>query len=246
MSKRLNRGFTRTPSLALLRSVFNKIISIYVTIRNIIYTSAISGRSKNTMPNLVSGFTLIEMLVSVTIAGLIMAVILFNYSFFTDSLSLNAAEQEMTISIRQAQAYGLTVREVIPGGGQFGSAYGVHFDPNNDPEAYYIFADINGDKKYTVGSGCGSGNTECIKKFILRNNIQITGICDQSSCPPEASVRTMDVTFLRPNPDASIYFMNNGGQIKAGPSLTGKVILTSSKGKTATIIIESTGQILAN
>src|SRR3989344_223528 len=191
-----------------------------------------------------TGFTLVELLVSVAIVVLIMSVVLFNYTGFNDNLALASGGQELAIAIRQAQTYGLTVKEVTPGGGRFDSAYGIYFDPSSSPSAYYIFADINSNKTYDAGSGCGSGNTECVGRFDLRNGVKISGICDQNACPPEVSVKMMDITFLRPNPDACIYFTNNGGQIKVGPSLTGKVVLTSPKGKTLTVRIESMGQVL--
>ena len=181
-----------------------------------------------------------------SIVGIILSVILFNYTVFSDSLGLTAAGQEMAIAVRQAQTYGLSVKEVRPGGGNFDSAYGVHFDVNS-PNGYLLFADVDGSKTYDAGNGCGSFTTECIERFYFRNGITISpnGLCDGNSCPPQASVRMMDITFLRPNPDARIYFTNNGGMIKIGPSLTGKVLLVSKKNKTITLTIESTGQVLA-
>ncbi|MCX6702243.1 MAG: type II secretion system protein [Candidatus Zambryskibacteria bacterium] len=192
-----------------------------------------------------NGFTLTEALVSLAIVTLIMSSVLFNYSTFSDNLALSSAGQELAITIRQAQTYGLTVKEVSSGGGRFDSAYGLCFD-KDDAGNYYLFADLNGDKKYDVGSGCGSGptNTECVEKFTLRNNVKISDVCDGSACPPQPAVRMMDVTFLRPNPEANINFTNNGGIIVVGPSLTGKVILISPRNKTITITIESTGQVL--
>lgn len=190
------------------------------------------------------GFTLIELMVSASILVVIMGTVLFGYGQFNDNLALSAAGQEIAIAVRQAQTYGLTVREVGVGGGKFDSAYGIYFDPNSEQQNYYIFADANTDQNYDVGSGCGSGNTECVEKFTLRNGIKITDICDEIKCPPHPSARMMDVTFLRPNPDAVIYFTNNGGNNVTGPTLTGKVVLTSPKNKTLTVTIESTGQVL--
>src|SRR3989344_4739965 len=74
------------------------------------------------------GFTLVEVMISLTIVTLIMGVILFNYSTFNDNLALSAAMQETSLVIRKAQTYGLSVKEVVVGGGQFNSAYGVKFD----------------------------------------------------------------------------------------------------------------------
>jgi prepilin-type N-terminal cleavage/methylation domain-containing protein len=192
---------------------------------------------------LTEGFTLIEMLVTVSIATVIMSTVFFNYATFIDRLAISSAGQEMAIAVRQAQTYGLTVKEVTVGGGQFSAAYGIYFDLS-DPTNFYLFADTNADNKYTVGSGCGSGSTECVEKFILRNNIRITGICDATTCPPVVGATRLTATFLRPTPDAVIYFANNANALVAGPSTKGKVVLTSPKGSVTNVIIDSTGQIL--
>jgi prepilin-type N-terminal cleavage/methylation domain-containing protein len=189
------------------------------------------------------GFTLIEVMVSMSIVALMMAVILFNYSVFTDNLALTAAGQEMIIAIREAQVYGLTVKEVSVGGGNFNSAYGIYFNPTTDPSSYYIFADTNADKKYTPGSGCGSGSTECVQKISLRNNITISSICDATDCPPSGATGATSI-FLRPNPDASIYFMDSLGVIRESLANQVKVNLMSPKGKIATVVIKSVGLVV--
>ena len=192
--------------------------------------------------NYTRAFTLVELLVSLSIVGVIMTTVLYGYSSFNDNLALTSAGQEMAIAVRKTQTYGLTVKEVTPGGGQFSFAYGIYFNQGSDPNNYYIFADINSNNKYDAGNGCGSGSTECIQKFPLRNNVKISQVCNESACPPSGAT-TESVLFLRPNPDAGIYFTNSVGVIVAGPSVTGKVILSSAQNKTLTITIESTGQV---
>ena len=54
----------------------------------------------------------------------------------------------------------------------------------------------------------------------------------------------LNITFKRPNPDANINFTNSGGGIVVSASPTGKIELVSPKGKTLTITVESTGQVL--
>ena len=192
------------------------------------------------------GFTLVELLISISIITVLLSVVLYNYGQFNDNLALSSAGQEMAIAIRQAQTYGINVREISVGTGNFTAAYGVYFNPGSNPSNYYIFADTDGNKAYNAGSGCGTGNTECVEQLTLRNGVKITSICDgTNTCPPPpggSSVKNMTVTYTRPNPDASINFLNNGGQIKAS-SPTGKVTLTSPKLKTLTVTIESTGQV---
>jgi prepilin-type N-terminal cleavage/methylation domain-containing protein len=193
------------------------------------------------LKNLNKGFTLAEMLVSVSIITIIMGTVFFNYSTFNDKLALSAGAQEVAIAIRQAQTYGLTVKEVSLSSGQFSAGYGMHFDPTAFPATYIIFADKNADKIYNPASGCGTVGTECIQSFSLRNGVKITSICDGAACPP-ATARSLDVTFLRPNPDANINFMNSSGGIIGTPSL-GKVVLTSPKGNTLTVTVDATGQV---
>ncbi len=192
----------------------------------------------------VAGFTLVELLVSLSIITVIMTVVLFNYKTFSDNLSLASAGQEVVIAIRQAQTYGLNVKEVTVSGGVFTSAYGVYFDSAYDTTHYYLFTDTNGNMIYDGGNGCGSGNTECVKQETLRNGVKISNICDATTCPPVATARRANITFLRPNPDALVYFTNIASSTVAGPSSTGKIVLTSLKNKNLTVIVESTGQIL--
>lgn len=196
----------------------------------------------NTKSKSTTGFTLVELLVSVSIVTVIMSLILFSYGTFNDNLALSAGGQEVAIAIRQAQTYGLNVSEATLGSSQFNKAYGIYFNPIVDPTHYYIFVDSNSNKIYDVGSGCASGNTECVEKLTLANNITISSICDSSQCPP-TGVESLHITFLRPNPDADINFVSSGGGAVGGSQQTGKIILTSPKGKTLTIDVESTGQI---
>ncbi len=193
-----------------------------------------------------SGFTLIELLVVMAISLSLMSVVLFNYSTFTDKLGLSGAMQELAISVRQSQVYGLTVKEVSTGGGNFDSAYGVHFDSTSGSNtSYVIFADMNNNHKYDLGSGCGSGFTECIEQVFIRGGVCISGFCDDAACPPGGypGARMLDVTYKRPNPDARVYFSDAAGSIIGGSSNTGVVILTSPKGKTLSATIGLTGKI---
>lgn len=181
------------------------------------------------------GFTLAELLISISIASLLMTTVLFNYSTFTDNLAVGGAEQDVATAIKQAQTYGINVKETGTNSGQFNYAYGVYFNPAS-PTSYVSFVDSNNDKKYTVGSGCGSGSTECVATVLLRNGVRISNVCDSSTC---YNNKSLSVTFLRPNPDAVIYLTSPD----TGPLLTGKVELTSPKGKVLQVTVESTGQV---
>lgn len=194
------------------------------------------------------GFTLIELLVSISIITVIMSVVLFSYGVFNDTLVLNSAVQEISIAIRQAQIYGLSVKENVGStcGTTFCAGYGIYFNLD-DKTNYYIFVDQNNNSKYDGDSTCAAGS-ECIEKDTLRNGIKISGICGKAflgsmTCPVDASVKSLNVTFLRPIPDAIIRFTNVSNVIYGPVFQTGRIDLTSPKGKTASITIENTGQI---
>lgn len=188
-----------------------------------------------------TGFSLVELLVSMAIVAVIMSVVLWNYSGFNDSLALNSAGQRLAIAVRQAEVYGLSVKEVGAGSGNFNSAYGIHVSRTQMQGDFILFVDKNANNVYDAGNGCGDPLSECITDFQLGNGITVSNVCDANQCPP-GDARSMDITFLRPNPDAFIKFINPGGPMP-GNSFTGKIILTSPKGKTLTVDIEYTGQI---
>ncbi|HEY4505351.1 MAG TPA: prepilin-type N-terminal cleavage/methylation domain-containing protein [Candidatus Paceibacterota bacterium] len=110
------KGFTRTPTLALLRSVFDKIELVFVRMKDIFYTLMLFRRNKNTMPKLVSGFTLVELIVSVSLFALIMVISMGSIVSVFDANqksqtirtvmdNLNFTLEVMTRSIRFGNSY---------------------------------------------------------------------------------------------------------------------------------------------
>jgi prepilin-type N-terminal cleavage/methylation domain-containing protein len=189
-------------------------------------------------------YTLVELMVTVSIITMLTSIVVYSYSNFNDKIALTSAGQELAVSIRQAQTFGLNVKENIVGSGSFDSAYGIFFDLSN-LDRYIIFADTNKNKLYNSGNGCGSVSTECVNQIIFRDGVTISQICDGSgNCPPAPgfTVRNLNVTFLRPNPDAVINFSDNGLTTLSSAS-TGRVVITSRKGLTQTISISNTGQV---
>jgi prepilin-type N-terminal cleavage/methylation domain-containing protein len=187
----------------------------------------------------IKGFTLAELMICVTIMSFMMGVMIFNYGSFNDKLALSSAIQEIAISVRQAQTYGLNVKEVTVGGGQFNAAYGIYFDPSNSPSSYIVFADLNGNKKYD------SGGSEAVETVPLRNGIRITDITTSDGCHSGSAQRTLHITFLRPNPDADINFVNGGGSIFCSSKANANIVLTSAQGAISSTTVEMTGQVYA-
>lgn len=183
----------------------------------------------------IKAFTIIELLVSTSIITAILSVVFWNYKGFNDRLAVSSAGQEMAVSIRQAQAYGINVRENAVGGGQFNYSYGMYFNKAT-PSSYIIFVDSNSNRKYDVG--------EAVETLSLRNGVLIDDICDSvNTCPAAVGINKMNITFTRPNPDAVIYFADTSGNNQPSPVSLGKVKLISPKGIIVYVSIEVTGQI---
>jgi type II secretory pathway pseudopilin PulG len=171
------------------------------------------------------GFAIIDLLVSTSIATMIMAVVLFSYRSFSNHLAVSAASQEIISATRQAQTYGLSVRETGKGTGNFSTGYGVSFGTIN-PTEYYIFADKNGNGVYDGDSTCDV-NSECVKKELIRNNVAIVSLCgidtdNVHNCPPLAA-KAVNIVFppyniQSLNPDATITFTDSEGNILTGSS----------------------------
>lgn len=180
------------------------------------------------------GFTTIELIVTISILVIITTAIFIKYPAFRQSISLKRTAQEIALTIRQAQVYGLSVKEFQPGTSIF-SGYGVHFESGTD--SFILFADIDNDKTYDVGDGCGGTNTECVQMFQIQTGDKISGLCANGIC----SANKMDIVFYLTNPPVSIT-TDTGGTLPFGSSYAG-VVISSLQGQTKTVNVLASGQI---
>lgn len=142
-----------------------------------------------------SGFTLIELIVSVSIIIMVTGIFLANYSSANRRTDLTMAAQKLVADIRLAQNYALGLARygssgstTVPPGG-----WGIHFDlsvyGNN---RYVVFADDNGDAVYESGEDIISSGAQVT---VLPNNITIDSLTLGNSA---------DITFLPPDPLTTI------------------------------------------
>jgi prepilin-type N-terminal cleavage/methylation domain-containing protein len=153
------------------------------------------------------GFSLVELMVSITIFIMITSITLTNYPRFSNKLSLDLLAQDIALSVRQAQISGSSVLGSKSLEGQEArvfKAYGVRFEAprqdDNSPYPYLIFADItstsefnqyNGPSTYEFGVipnlSCNqprvsdtafSGNpNECLQKFLITGFNKVKFLC---------------------------------------------------------------------
>lgn len=222
------------------------------------------------------GFALIELLVAVTLFGLITVFVLLAYNRVGSQLFLSTLAYEIALSFREAQSSGVSVHEFRVGaGGTFDVGYGLHFDIGSK-NTFAMFADQGG----VVGDGMLNGaygtaynttgclnTTECdsVVKFERGNTIYkfcgvlsddggrdsadtekheecsfVTppGIGSTPPANPPQTISYLDVTFLRPNPDAIIKTSNAGQAYRAA-----RVYVVSPTGERKVIEVVNTGQI---
>ncbi len=199
------------------------------------------------------GFTLIELLVTMVIFVLLTSVVLFSQKGFNNSILLNNLTYDVALTIKQAQTYGVSVKEFSPSGSvtPFPS-YGVYFDmtdpnlkTNNLSTGFIIFANPNSSGSFfnTSSSACLPGDLQCIQKYNIRNGSFISSMCVGSgnSCDT-FNLSQLVILFKRPKPDAIIYAGNSTSLVGQNKNYA-KVVISSAAGATSSIVITNVGQI---
>lgn len=197
----------------------------------------ISFKQKN------KGFTLVEMLISVGIFTIMSSIILANYPEFRSRSALDNLTAQVAIVFREAQVYGISVRE--ESGENFNIGYGVHVDLSSSDTQLIIFADKNNNKIYDP-DGSKEGGDYVVETFNLNGGETITQLC-APSCVGDTGTRPLDeksltAVFVRPNPDA--YFsVGVGGEWDKSLSSISLKISNRSGSYSRYVEVYTTGQI---
>ncbi len=199
-----------------------------------------------------AGFTMIELMVTVSIFVVVSTITLANYPKFSSNITLDNLAHAMAISIREAQVFGLSVKEFGSGSSVF-PGYGTSFDQSYD-KSFILFADSNGDKEYSrVGGDACVG--DCLEKFSIADNNKIYTLCgdlkadgviinaigDLNTPNSNCGLSNMDISFTRPDPDATL----TGTSVVWGKRnySDAEVVVVSPKGSFKIITVWTTGQI---
>lgn len=195
------------------------------------------------------GFTLIELLISISIMTIIVTVIMLNQRNYTDVAILRNTADVLGITLSEAQAYGIAVREREIGSADFASAYGISLTllESGAQTGYIFFADRNNNLVYDNGWSCpADGSSECKEKIIFPGGAYVESFCILRSSGGDIcnNVSRVDISFRRPEPEARLKFFNNGGNEYTPANINGaQIILRSPSGLTRQVKIYTTGQI---
>ncbi|MFH1170171.1 MAG: type II secretion system protein [Candidatus Vogelbacteria bacterium] len=158
-----------------------------------------------------AGFTLIEMLVVISIFLIMTGVILANFPAFRDKAALDLLAQEIATTIRQAQVYGIGTREA---GSEF-TSYGIYFALDTSKglnnKTFYLYADKDANKNLSPNNPAmcipaSPPGVDCIiEKFTITGTAKIevlqgcTGNCASPTILPN-----LGIFFQRFYPEATL------------------------------------------
>ncbi|GEM_PF-1174169 len=208
-----------------------------------------------------NGFTLVELMVAISIYIIMSVLLLASQDKFNSGISFSNLGYDIALTMRQAQTYGYAVRATS--GGTFANAYGLHFAANNSNSFALFYEPI-----LTAG-GASTGvlpatnqpypytnNLQTVSTYALQNGYQISRLCYAAindcgknvttpqgctSMSPGNSLDTdyLDIVFQRPNTTAFMFSSAQNGTLLT----EGAIELTSPVGEKECISVFQSGDI---
>jgi len=188
--------------------------------------------------NFKKGFTLVELLVTISIFVILTGIVLWNQTKFNSTILLTNLAYDTALTIRQAQSYGINIKEFNTD--QF-VPYGVHFEKN--AKSFILFADTHYDpdipsvvNKYVGATDKCQSTDSCVNRYSIKrgnyvSNLNIEGVTGNKN--------SIDIIFRRPNPDAIIFA---DGALISDPTKA-LITLTGVDGSFRTVSVQSNGLI---
>ena len=172
------------------------------------------------------GFSILEVLITAAIIGIITGLVTIKYGSFNNSILLKNQAYQVALELREMQSRSLSA---VGSGDNFRASYGIYFSASGQSQNEYVmFLDIS------PGGGAGNGlrasdGSEDLETRRLDNRFRIQNIiCDGVS-------GDVHIVFRRPNFDA---VMNNGARGNCSV-----VIGSVASDVTRSVVINAAGQI---
>lgn len=192
---------------------------------------------KKSKRSLQAGFSLLEMVMVLSIFAILTAVVTYNYGAFNNQMTLTNLAYEIAMQVREKQVYSLGVRS---SSNTFDNRYGIYFKKGETSFLNFIDSDNNGkcnmlaDQNTLCTSNC-PGGSECQDSKSLPRNMKIEDIKVSGT----STNNPVFITFKRPDTEAIII---NG----SGPALTSgqvEIIIVSPDNQRKKIIVKQNGYI---
>lgn len=156
--------------------------------------------------SLKNGFTLVEMMVVLSIFSVITGLVISNVPSLRNRVSVDLVSQNIAINIKSAQSFGTAIRQV---NGQTPRSWGIHFNSHIEDKfiLFYVFG--QNDKRFDgLDFGC-SDNTNCFEVYSIRGatvDEYCINFIDSTQC---GNYSLMDVSFTRPSLEPEFCARNN-------------------------------------
>ena len=144
------------------------------------------------------GFTIIEMLVSVSIMFILLGIFLANYHYYGQQGQLDMTALKLASDLRRIQNFALSLKErngIIPAGG-----WGIYAQENAN--YYRVFTDTNSNKTYDAGEQYQN------ELFQLPTNYKISDIRGDGASLP-GNNGEIQIIYIPPNPSIWLCRANN-------------------------------------
>lgn len=150
------------------------------------------------------GFTLVELLVSISILILVLITVVSGQRSFEESVLLRSQAYDIALSLREVQLSAISAQS--DGSGGFRDVTGAHFDTANSG-VYHLFRDANGDNMYTQSTELLVSVSGLDDRFAIESIAAL-------SADSASTISAVHVLFQRPNFDAN-FFDGAGNEISA-------------------------------
>src|SRR3989344_5941766 len=190
-------------------------------------TRAMLKRQMN-MHKLCEGFTMVEIVVMLSIITAISGIVLASFTGLNESSSTNRSSRELALAIRRAQNMSLAVTQIEAGSpptSQIPPGIGVRLD-STDPTKYFLFADLApANFKYN-----GTEEKITTTETIFERRVKINRMVG------EAGQEYSTIHVVSPAPEATLFITNESGVAISGDKIDVELISPSGQlKKTVTI-----------
>lgn len=211
------------------------------------------------------GFSLIEFIVILTIFAIMTSVSLFNYNGHQSVIEQSNIADDVALSIRQAQVYGISATDRSFGGsedsGDFdagsyldtaGSSEAVNiindksvrgFSVDLDTGEMVLFEDNRSRRNKIYNPGSGTYDDRIIDKRAIKTNrvaFDRVVLCDSAGDCSSRNTGIVDIAFERPYPDAIISYRERIGSGTAPSFAKALLVLTNVDDEESNSYVEVT------
>lgn len=174
------------------------------------------------------GFTLIELIVSISIIGLVTTLSVANYRRGSNSGELTMAIQDVVSEVRKVQGYTMALKEHND---TFPDGWGIVFQ--KDSSEIVVFADLNTNNKFDGGNELFLRRPIALSENVVVTNINVGG----------TNYNYLYLVYSPPDPSVQIGGLNDPAGTFSGVPIEAKVTLTGRSGDTKIIEFNKFGLV---